>query len=215
MKDSIKLPVTMSVDQMLELMRKSNGQIVFTISLAASGDASTKDSDFEGEPEEEEEYDSDEESALSEDEDASEVQSPSWWKKVEEKYPARRKTSKSKRKSKLDRALKFRKNKLRIHPVTGYGSRQALWLCPISNFPDNVLSANVKDAMQACGLNTVRQVTILKDSDIRNKLIKLGTYTEETCDWMVKEIKLAFRLAGLKLFYNPEKPNPDSDETSV
>lgn len=188
MNDSIKLPISMSVDQVLELMQKSNGQIAFTINLVNNGSVSTEDNDFE-----------DVAATVSDTEsvEASTEEKPSWWSKVEKtkvnKQPRRH--------SKVDKYHKFRRHKLKISPVKGEGSRQAMWYCPLDNFPEYALPSEAKEALQACGLVTIRHVTALKESDIRHKLDKLGTYNEETCLWVIEQIKNALKYAGLKLFH--------------
>jgi hypothetical protein len=215
MDDTLKLPVSMSVDQMLELILKSNGKISFTVKLNENRDVSCVDSDFDGEP-----------GCVDDivDHIAKKPESPkptkhklkdallkndkvpSWWATIEDEeiidksYNSKRKLKKG---SRLDKILKFRKLKLGIKPVVGRGSRQALWDCPISNFPDTVLSSALKDFMTIHDLNTIRNVTILTKEDMFNKLSKY--FDSETCKSAMKEINKALKVAGLKFFYSVNK----------
>lgn len=201
MSNSIKLPISMSVDQVIDLMRKANGQITFTINLVNdSGDVSTEN-DFEN--------------VINQDQNL-EVQSLSEAPERQSKFSPKKsyffKKVKRRRKSpKMDRSLKFRRDKLKISPIVGRGSRQAMWLCPLDNFPENALASEAKDALKACGLVTIRHVTALKEGDIQHKLDKLGIYNQETRVWVVEQIKYALKQAGLSLFH-PYGPYPKVQE---
>ena len=128
-----------------------------------------------------------------------------WWENIEDEEVSSKsyKRRKPKKNSRLDRVLKFRKLTLRIKPVVGKGSRQALWDCPITKFPDSLISPALKDFMAIHDLNTIRNLTVLTKKDVFNKLSKY--FDSETCKAAIKEITKAFKAAGLNFFYSANK----------
>ena len=119
MNSKINLPVNMSVDQMLELLKKSNGSVSFTVKLnSGSPQPDNFDMDFDGDRAsgdvDETLYTQTDTSSLLEDTN----EPPSWWKSLGD---GKNKKVKHKRtyKKKIKNTDRFRKNVLSIMPYTG------------------------------------------------------------------------------------------------